>query len=148
MNMGADFTAYNKVCSTHMGYGTVHVIRACMLKMVDAIKGTSYADRFEELTMEYHNHNRTAEELEKMWKSFISSLFDDCNGDKGLYGVYLFVDHSDCDGSFYGDDCMEIATSLKKLLDSDIDLGYTKDAIENLYDVFSEVGEDGMVDIC
>lgn len=146
--MGATFVAYNRVNDTSIRYGTVHVIRACMLKMVDSIKGTSYADRFEELTMEYHNHTRTIEEFEKMWKSFTSSLFDDCNDDKGLYGVYLFVDHSNCDGSFYGDDCTEIATSLKKLLDSDIDLGHTKDAIENLYDVFSEVGEDGMVDIC
>lgn len=136
---------YIKMKDTDMGYHTVHVIRSDLLRMLDSVKGTSYADRFENLTMRYHR--MMTEDIVKEWKQFASELSKDCR-DSELYGIYLFVDHSDCDGTFSGDDCREIAASLRKLLDSDIDLSYRDCAIENLYDVFSEVDSDGLVVIC
>ncbi|MBQ7701927.1 MAG: hypothetical protein IJT54_05935 [Candidatus Methanomethylophilaceae archaeon] len=130
---------------TDMGYNTVHVIKSCLLKMLDSVKGTSYADRFENLAEK--SHRRATEDMAKEWNQFASDLSEDCR-DSELYGIYLFVDHSGCDGTFSGDDCREIATSLRKLLDSDIDLSYVDCAIENLYDVFNEVDSDGLVVIC
>lgn len=144
--MGANFVAYRKMKNTSMGYGTVHVIRSYLLRMLDSVKGTSYADRFENLTE--RSHRMTAEDISKEWNQFASGLSEDCKEGSGLYGIYLFVDHSDCDGTFSGEDCKEIATSLRKLLDSDIDLSYRDCIIENLYDVFSEVDSDGLVMIC
>lgn len=143
--MGASFVAYCKVKDASVGYGTVHVIRSCLLKMLDSVKGTSYADRFESLTE--RSHRMTTEDIAKEWDQFASDLSEDCEEGSGLYGIYLFVDHSDCDGTFNGDDCREIATSLRKLLESDIDLSYAECVIENLYDVFSEVDSDGLVEI-
>lgn len=144
--MGASFIAYCKMKDTSMGYGTVHVIRSCLLKMLDSIKGTSYAERFEILTEK--NHRMKTEDIVSEWKKFARDLFEDCRSEYRLYGIYLFVNHSDCDGTFSGDDCSEIAASLRMLLDSDIDLSYAECAIENLYDVFSEVDSDGLVEIC
>lgn len=143
--MGASFIAYRKVKDASVGYGTVHVIRSCLLRMLDSIKGTSYANRFENLTE--RNHCITTKDLINEWEQFANDLYKDCS-EPGLYGIFLLVHHSDCDGAFNGDDCREIATSLKKLLDSDIDLSYAACAIENLYDVFSEVDSEGMVEIC
>lgn len=136
---------YCKMKDTDMGYHTVHVIRSYLLKMLDSVKGTSYADRFENLTV--RRHRMATEDIVKERKQFASELSKDCR-DSGLYGIYLFVDHSDCDDTFSGDDCREIAASLKKLLDSDIDLSYRDCEIEDLYDVFNEVDSDGFVVIC
>lgn len=136
---------YSKMKDIDMGYGTVHVIKSYLLKMLDSVKGTTYADRFEDLTE--RRHRMTTEDILKEWKQFASELSKDCR-DSELYGVYLFVNHSGCDGTFSGDDCREIAASLKKLLDSDIDLSYRDCIIENLYDVFNEVDSDGLVVIC
>lgn len=62
----------------------------------------------------------------------------------------LFWTHSDCDGSYYHEDCLNIANAIRKVLpmfDED-DENYEKSCAESLADMFQYAGEvEGFVEV-
>ena len=133
--MGADFVALTPCTSARVSYSYVHTIRSKLINMVDKNLGAVFDESrkgeydFEKINDTYH---KVVKELKEM---------ADASGDDIIIGVLAFVDHSDCDGEFYDEDCECIAKALKKLQETDKD-----EAVENLIKVFDNaVNDNGIV---
>lgn len=126
--MGASFYALipsNSVAG--MAYSYVHVVRVKLVKMVDAELGELLAKNDWKTIAD--RYNKVIEGLTQIY---------DSTGDDVVAGVLAFVDHSDCDGDFYTDDCEDILKALEKLSETDDDI-----AVENLIKVFSDAVNGG-----
>lgn len=134
--MGADFVALIPSDEgAGMSYSYVHVIRGKLIKMVDKELGEYFGDlphglpHGTSLSLAY---DKVIPELKEMV---------DASGDDIIRGVLAFVNHSDCDGDFYDDDCECILKALKKLAETDDD-----EVVENLIKVFDDaVSKNGIV---
>lgn len=126
--MGASFYALIPSNSeADMAYSYVHTVRAKLVKMVDAELGELFAKNDWKTIAD--RYNKVIEGLTQIY---------DSTGDDVVAGVLAFVDHSDCDGDFYTDDCEDILKALKKLSETDDDI-----AVENLIKVFSDAVNGG-----
>jgi hypothetical protein len=143
--MGADFVALIPSESTKMGYGYVHTIREKLMCMVDAEVGERYIEarkKFHESSDNVSEYTKTYADMLITIKSKIASATTEEEKDM-LYGVYLFIDHSDCDGEFENGECDCVLKALRKLHETDDDI-----VVERLIKVFDNaVSGNGYVTI-
>ena len=144
--MGADFVSLIPSSDVHVSYGHVYDIKIRLIGLVDTglshiWESINYASNF---TIE--ESNRKAEHVCNALKQMVASAGDDeSEKTKILKGVYYFVAHSDCDGSFYSDECEYIALALKELNKQEEG---EDGVIENLITVFDDAyNGDGEVQI-
>lgn len=131
--MGADFIALIPSESTKMGYGYVHTIREKLVSMVDAELGEKFIEARKKFYESPEFHSEYAIVYQNMLttiKDRIASASTEEEKD-ALYGVYLFVDHSDCDGEFETGECDCVLKALRKLHETDDDI-----VVERLINVF------------
>jgi len=139
--MGATFRAFEDIGRNHdIAYSAVSRMRRYLLelldlqKMWDAVWEVGISEEDSDLRW-----NELLAELDKIIRS------DDRMCDIAC-GVKAFIDHSDCDGYFFEDDCENISEAFDLLLRSSIEMGATdrQHAVE-LRDVFHIASDGGMV---
>ena len=144
--MGADFVSLIPSSDAHVSYGHEYDIKVRLIGLVDVglsqmWEAINYTSNF---TVEEANRKAgiVCDTLEEMVKQ---ARDDDSEKADILRGVCAFVVHSDCDGSFYGEDCRYIACALREL---DKQEEGEDGAIENLITVFDDAyNGDGEVHI-
>ena len=138
--MGADFVALIPSESTGMSYSCVHTVRSKLINMVDKELGGIF-DTTNWVSKSGLVFDTVAQNYELVIQGLTQML--NASGDDVIAGVLAFVNHSDCDGAFYGADCELILKALKKLQETDDD-----EVIESLIKVFDNaVSDNGIVAI-
>jgi len=138
--MGADFVALIPSQSVGMGYGYVTVVRSKLVSMVDKELGEllDSASWTGPSGLVWDIVNQKYDAVIKGLTQIIEVTDDDVTK-----GVLAFVNHSDCDGEFHGEECELILKALKQLRETDGDV-----IIENLIYVFEDaVDNNGIVAI-
>jgi len=154
--MGATFRAYKMARQTedNIPYSMVQRIRHKMMAYCERNyeHAEGWAERFG--TIVFHNtdvdgYNELMEEV----GAYASDL-DSGEEQDILYGVYIFCNHSDCDGEWCYEDCQEIAMALKAILSEETPEGipyiedeHDRERIMQMQDVFESIGKDGKVEI-
>ena len=139
--MGADFVALIPTNSTGMAYSHVHIVRSKLIKMVSPELGEIF-DKNSWTSPSGLVFDTVAQRYDLVIQGLMQMV--EKNGDPVIAGVLAFVNHSDCDGEFYDEDCENILKALKKLKDS----GDDDVVIENLIKVFDDaVNGNGIVAI-
>lgn len=136
--MGADFVALIPSESTGMSYSYVHTVRSKLINMVDKELGEIF-----DKTNWVSESGLVFDIVSQRYELVIQGLRQilDATGDDVVAGVLAFVNHSDCDGDYYDDDCECILKALRKLAETDDD-----EVIENLIKVFDDaVSKNGIV---
>lgn len=140
--MGACFEAFIPYGDVSMSYRKVHVIRRYLMRMFGEDTLGQYDKIMNDLLP-----SRTQEVNEDAERRF-EELMESLKGEHA-FGVRSFVDHSDCDGTFYTEQCKYIAKAFYALTDTDIVQDREeRDFINELADVFRDAYQhDGIVQI-
>ena len=142
--MGADFVTYTpNGDEARMAYTTVHRIRGYLARLAGEEFSNKYIKVFADLRIA--NTRNDPFEISKADVAF-NELMLGLEG-KYAYGIRAFLDHSDCDGVFYTEDCGAIAKVLDALLETDIVLSEDdRSIIDDLITAFeSAYDHDGIV---
>lgn len=144
--MGADFVSLIPSSDAHVSYGHEYDIKVRLLGLID----NNLAQTWEAIN---YTSNFQIEEANRR-AQFVCDTLEAMVKEAGtkedektliLKGVYYFVNHSDCDGSFYGEECQAIACALKELNKQEEG---EDGVIENLITVFDDAyNGDGEVQI-
>ena len=129
--MGADFVALIPSESAGMAYSHVHTMRSKLIKMVSPELG----EIFNKNSWTSPNglvFDTVAQRYDLVIQGLTQML--EKTGSEVIAGVLAFVNHSDCDGEFYGEDCANILKALRQLKDN----GDDDVATENLINVFDD----------
>ena len=145
--MGADFVSILPSSDAHVSYSHEYDIKVRLLGLIDnnlaqTWEAISYTSNFK---IEEANNkiDFVIDSLEKMLKD---AGADESEKTQILRGVYYFVDHSDCDGTFDTYECKYISIALKALNAHEEG---EDGAIENLIKVFDDAfNGEGEVLIC
>ena len=142
--MGADFLALIPTSDAHVSYSHEYDIKTRLLGLVDE----ELSKKWEGISLtNIERANNIADSVIEILGEMMGGITEDdeSHESKVLRGVFYFVNHSDCDGTFNSDECGYIAYALEEL--DKVECG-EDGAIESLIKVFNDAyNGDGEVQI-
>lgn len=85
--------------------------------------------------------------VSKTLQDDVSKALDDLNTEEAD-AMKVFWNHSDCDGQYYSEDCLNIASGINKIIDMFAEDDDDKFVAKNLADMFQYAGsKDGIVEV-
>ena len=141
VNMGATFRAFEDTGRAHdIAYSSVSRMRRYLLEMLNL---QDMWDAVWEAGIPERDQNERWSKLLAELDRIIVSDEKMCNV---ACGVKAFIDHSDCDGCFFGDDCENISEAFSYLLRSSVEMdGIDRTHAVRLQAVFQSVSNGGVV---
>ena len=138
--MGAAFESLIPNGDVRMSYHGVHKYRRYLMRMLGEDTLAQYIQIMDDIGAA--STQSELEDADKRCTEFMDSL----KGDHA-FGIRSFVDHSDCDGDFYSEQCKYIAKAFYALLDTDIVTDEEdRDTVRELAELFESTAyNDGVV---